>query len=145
MEGFRMLTPPATVLKAAAAYFALVFLAGFALGTLRVLVIAPRVGETLAVFLEAPVILAASWLASRGCAGRLRVRARGPDRLAMGGVAFALLMAAELALSVLVFGRSVTDYLSAWRTLAGAAGLLAQIGFALIPFVQLRWDRAAAR
>lgn len=145
MEGPRMLTPPASVLKAGAAYFALVFLVGFALGTLRVLVIAPRVGETLAVFLEAPLILAASWLASRACVGRLRVRARAPERLAMGAVAFALLMAAELALSGLVFGRSVTDYLAAWRTLAGATGLVAQMGFALIPFVQLRWDRASAR
>jgi hypothetical protein len=140
-----MLTPHATVLKAGAAYFALVFLVGFALGILRVLVIAPRVGETFAVFLEAPVILAASWLASRECVGRLRVRARARERLAMGAVAFALLMAAELALSVLVFGRSVTEHLAAWRTLAGGAGLAAQTGFALIPFVQLRWDRAAAR
>ncbi len=43
-------------------YFGLVFALGFILGTLRVLVLEPRLGSTGAVLLELPVMLAASWL-----------------------------------------------------------------------------------
>jgi hypothetical protein len=46
---------------AGALYALLVFLIGFILGTIRVLLIAPRLGETIAVLLETPVILGASF------------------------------------------------------------------------------------
>lgn len=49
-------------LKAGAIYFVAVFTLGFCLGVLRTLVLVPRLGETLAVLAELPVILAASWL-----------------------------------------------------------------------------------
>ena len=58
--------PIARSLLAGAAYFAVVFATGFALGVVRVLVTAPRLGETGAVLLEVPIILAASWFAARG-------------------------------------------------------------------------------
>lgn len=48
------------------AYFTLVFAAGFALGTARVLVLLPGVGETTAVLLELPLILTVSWLPAGG-------------------------------------------------------------------------------
>ena len=51
------------VLKAATAYFALVFAAGFVLGTLRTLWLAPALGPMLAVAAELPVMLGVSWLA----------------------------------------------------------------------------------
>jgi subtilisin len=48
--------------KAGAAYFAVVFMAGFMLGVLRVVVLVPRFGETAAVLAELPVILLISWI-----------------------------------------------------------------------------------
>lgn len=47
------------------AYFTLVFAAGFGLGTLRVLALAPILGEGGAVLLELPIILAIAWMACR--------------------------------------------------------------------------------
>jgi hypothetical protein len=132
-------------LKAGAAYFAVVFLVGFALGTLRALVVAPRVGAVFAVLIEAPVILTASWFVCRGCVGYFRVRARALDRLAMGAAAFGLLMAAEMTLSVLAFGQSVSEHLATYLTLAGALGLSAQLGFAVMPLIQLKVRRASDR
>ena len=41
-------------IRSGAVYFAIVFLVGFALGALRTLVMAPRLGDTLAVLLERP-------------------------------------------------------------------------------------------
>ncbi|ALL70161.1 hypothetical protein K788_0001490 (plasmid) [Paraburkholderia caribensis MBA4] len=43
---------------------------GFALGTIRVLLLVPCLGETAAVSLEAPFMLAASWNLSRWSAKR---------------------------------------------------------------------------
>ena len=54
-----------SALKAGIFYFATVFAVGFALGTIRVLTIVPRVGEMVAIVIEVPFILAISWLASR--------------------------------------------------------------------------------
>lgn len=60
-----------TAFKAGCAYFALVFAAGFVLGTIRVLVLMQRMGERTAVALELQLILSLSWLASRMIIGRL--------------------------------------------------------------------------
>jgi len=55
-------------------YFALVFGAGFMLGPMRILCIAPRLGERTAELLEAPVMLAISILTARWVVRRLRFR-----------------------------------------------------------------------
>lgn len=43
-------------------YFAVIFAMGFVLGVIRTLVIAPRTGATVAVLMEMPLMLAASWI-----------------------------------------------------------------------------------
>jgi hypothetical protein len=65
-----------------------VFSIGFILGTIRVLLVAPRLSETTAVILEAPMMLAARWFVCRWCVGRLDVRRTVPARSLMGLVAF---------------------------------------------------------
>jgi hypothetical protein len=125
-----------TALTAALAYSAIVFAAGFALGTLRVLVVAPRLGAPLAVLLEAPIMLAISWFACAFCIRRLPPGAA--SNLAMGATALVLLQAAELVLAVVAFGRTPADYVHNLGTLAGAEGLAAQLIFALFPAIQAR-------
>jgi hypothetical protein len=119
-------------------YFAAVFAIAFCLGTVRVLLVAPRLGETLAVLLELPVVLGASWACCGALVTRLAVSPRLGDRVMMGGVAFVVLQAAEALLAIFVFGRNPTVYLAAFTTLAGQLGLAGQIGFALIPLVRRR-------
>ncbi len=125
-------------LIAGIAYFAVVFALAFAVGAVRVLVVAPRLGETGAVLLELPIILAASWLA---CGYLLKRFAFGPglvERLVMGLTAFIVLQGAEFLLAITAFARSPDDYLAAFATTAGLLGLAGQIGFALIPLVRRR-------
>ena len=132
-------------LVAAFAYWAVVFAAGSILGTLRVFAISPLFGEVTSVALEIPVMLAVSWIASRGICRRLNVPARLAPRIFMGGVAFALLIAAELILSVYVFGQGVGAWVGSLGTAAGLLGLAGQVGFGLIPAIQaaLRLDIVA--
>lgn len=124
--------------KAGFFYFAVVFAAGFVLGTLRVLVVAPVFGEIGAVLIELPIILAISWFACSLIVQRLSVPPRVSDRALMGAGAFVLLMMAELALSVVIFGRSPAEFANSLATLPGALGLAGQIAFATFPLLQSR-------
>jgi hypothetical protein len=125
--------------KAGALYAIIVFLIGFILGTIRVLLVAPRLGETTAVILEAPMMLAASWFVCRWCVDRLDVRRTVPARLLMGLVAFLVLMSAEVELGV-VLDRSIIDQLAMYKSASGAIGLAAQVIFAIFPVIQV-WRR----
>ncbi len=134
-----------SAIRAGATYFAIVFLIGFALGTVRTLVVAPRVGETAAVLIEAPALLAASWIACGWCVRRFGVPRRAAARLWMGGLAFALLMAAEAGVSVFAFGRTLAEHLAAYATAAGAIGLAAQALFGIIPVVRRSVEQRDSR
>jgi hypothetical protein len=125
--------------KAGAFYAIIVFVIGFILGTIRVLRLAPRLGETIAVIVEAPVILAASWFVCRWCVDRLDVRRTVSARSLMGFVAFLMLMSAEACMGA-VLGRSLGDQLAGYGSLAGRIGLAAQVIFATFPVIQV-WRR----
>lgn len=128
--------------KAAIAYFAIAFAVGFVLGGLRELVLVPRIGETIAVAAELPIMLAVSWIACRQVVAHFSVGDAWAPRLVMGGGAFTFLMAAEFGVSVLAFDRTVVQHIATYRTPASALGLAAQIFFALIPVIQWRpWRR----
>jgi hypothetical protein len=123
--------------KAGSAYFVLVFGIGFILGTIRVLGVAPRLGELVAILIELPIILTAAWIICERVSARFLVPDRWRPRLVMGGVAFVLLMLAELGLSVLL-GNSIGEYLDAYSSSPGALGLAGQMIFAIFPLVQLK-------
>jgi hypothetical protein len=122
-------------LLAGAAYFAIVFAAAFALGTVRVLYVVPAVGDVWGTLLEAPFTLAISWLVSAWLLGRLGAFSL-TQAIGMGASAFALLMAAEVAMAILLFGRTLTQHFGSYANAAGALGLAGQIAFGLFPIVQ---------
>lgn len=125
-----------SALQAGAAYFAGVFFVAFALGAVRALFLVPRFGEVAAVSFEAPIVLTVSWYVSRWTAGKFGVADVTAPRAAMGAFAFVLLMAAELALSTLVFRTPLESYVAAFGSAPGAIGLAAQIAFAFVPLMQ---------
>ena len=84
-----------TVLCAAFAYFAGVFLAGVALGSLRVLALEPAVGDPAATLIEAPLMLGISWAVCRAAIRRFAVGRGAAARLGMGLAAFAFLIGTE--------------------------------------------------
>ena len=116
-------------------YLAVIFLLGFALGTVRTLWLAPRVGALLAVALELPLMLTAS---ARLAARLVRRHALTPSAAAaMGLLAFVLLMFAERGLSA-VFGQSGSAWLASLTTPAGLLGLAGQLAFGALPWVIAR-------
>ncbi len=123
------------VARAAVAYFLPVFAVAFLLGTVRQLLVAPLTGPLIAVALEVPVILILSWWVAGQTLRRWPLHLHG--RLAMGALAFGILMLAELALA-LALGQTPRQFLAAMASPAGALGLAGQLGFALIPALRRR-------
>ncbi len=119
------------VIFAGLIYFAIVFAIAFALGVARTLAIAPMLGATAAVLLEIPVVLAASWAIARRV---LRHRPFGLSaRVAMGAIAFILLMVSEALLAGALRGQSVGQWANELATPLGLVGLAGQLGFAAMP------------
>ncbi|MBK8979455.1 MAG: hypothetical protein IPM29_26445 [Planctomycetes bacterium] len=118
-------------------YFGVVFGAGFLLGTLRVLVLVPRVGVRTAELIELPIMVAVITFAARW-----RERSR-PDlsprqHLCVGLLALAWLLTAELALGVALSARSPREILLARDPLTGALYYAALLLFALLPWLRAR-------
>jgi hypothetical protein len=118
------------------AYTLGVFVFAFAVGTIRVTLVAPRLGTPLAVIIEAPIVLAVSWRVSLWCTRRFNVSRDARARILMGAAAFAVLMLLELGFSVLVFGETVSHYIAKFTSTPGVIGLLMQGCFATLPWIQ---------
>ena len=123
-------------IRAGALYFALVFALGFVLGTIRTLFLEPSLGNLAAALIELPVMLAAAWAICGWVLRRTAVPPRTSERLAMGATAFLLLMIAELAVSVLLLGRTPAGHLATYRLFDKQLGLAAQLLFALFPLIR---------
>lgn len=120
-------------LIAASAYFLALFALGFILGTIRVIFVAPRVGEFAATMAEVPVMLAAAFFICRWAIRRWQVSPAIGGRVAMVPWFLALLFAFEALLGATLFGRSVAEQWAAMSTPAGLVGISAQIIAALLP------------
>jgi hypothetical protein len=118
-----------------AAYFLIVFAVAFALGTLRVTLIEPTIGTLWATLAELPFTLAASWAICAWLCRRWPMSSLA-QVASMGACAFVLLMGAEAAGGILIFGRTLGEHFGLFATGAGALGLSGQIAFGVFPIVQ---------
>jgi len=121
------------ILKAGVLYFAVVFGAGFVLGPILILWIAPRLGARTAELLEAPVMLAISVVAAQWIIRILAVPSASRGRLGMGGIALSLMLIAELTLVLWLRGLSIRQYFAGRDSVAGTV-YYAMLGvFAVMP------------
>ena len=130
-------------LLAGTAYFVSLFALGFALGAMRVLLLAPNVGPFAATLIEAPLMLIAAWFLCRWAIRGWKAPGSYAARWAMALWFFALLAAFETALGAALFGRSPAQQLADLLTPAGLLGLTLQIVAALFPLFVDRKNLAA--
>lgn len=114
-------------------YFVILFAIGFAFGTIRVLVLAPRFGDLAATMVEVPIMLGAAFLVCRWVIRRWQVTARWSHRWTMVVIFLLLLVLFETGLGALLFNRSIAGQFAVLATAAGVLGLSAQIVAALFP------------
>jgi len=126
------------VLKAALVYFALVFGAGFVLGTLRVLWLVPRFGVRMAELAESPLMLLATVFAARWVHRRFSVGAGTSVALGIGLTALGLLLPAEIGLGFVLRGGSVQEILLDKDPISGTVYYALLGVFALMPWFLAR-------
>ena len=125
-------------ITAGIAYFGLVFAAGFAMGTVRVLFLVPSLGERFAELLEMPFMLVATWWAARFVVRHFALARAITVRLTTGLVGLALLLAAEILLAAVLQDRSLGDYITSRDPVSGTV-YLAMLGlFAAMPLILAR-------
>jgi hypothetical protein len=123
------------IVKAAVLYFALVFGAGFMLGTICTLWVVPRLGKRRAELLEAPLLLVATVVAARWIVVRLGVPSVPSARLGMGCIALGLLLLAEFGLMLWLRGLTIREYLANRDPVSGTVYYAMLAVFALMPFL----------
>jgi len=122
------------IVKAAGIYFALVFGAGFALGTIRVLWLVPAVGTRTAELLEMPIMLIVVILSARWMTQQFQVPPTASSRLGMGGMALAMALALDFTVVLWLRGLSFREYIEAFDPVAGTAYFVMLGLFALMPW-----------
>ena len=126
------------ILKAGAAYFGLVFGAGFLLGCIRVPFLVPHLGARVAELLEMPVQFVVIVFAARFIVRRFSVPLDTFIRLGVGFVALGLAIAAEFLLALVLAERSVAEYLASRDPVSGSVYLVMLLVFALLPLILAR-------
>jgi hypothetical protein len=133
------------LVKIAAMYFAIVFGSAFVLGTFRVVLLVPRVGSRTAELLEMPLVFAAISLAARWVHRRDTAIERSAPALAVGLLALAMLLVAEIVVGGALRGLSPGEALLNRDPVSGTA-YYAMLGvFALMPTVLSATSRARWR
>lgn len=126
------------VVRAGIVYFAMVFAAGFLLAFIRIPLLVPRFGERAAELMEMPVMFAVIFLAAGGLVRKHAARFSGAQWLAVGLVALALLIAAELVVAVVTTDRTLAEYIASRDPVSGSVYLAMLVVFAAMPWLRAR-------
>ena len=136
---------PTRTARAALAYFALVFGAGFILGSIRVSFLVPRLGERIAELIEMPFMLVVIVFAARFIVKRFSLPTAAPLRLSVGIVALALLLIAEILLNVALQRQTLDAYIASRDPVSGSVYLVMLMLFAVMPLILVRVQVVLAR
>ena len=133
-------------LKSGLIYFAIVFAAGFALGTIRVLLLEPHIGSRYAKLTEMPIMLLVIYCAARYIVLKTLPASTNGLYVAVGVFALALLLLLEFTLVLGLQGISMDRYLESRDAIAFTA-YLASLGlFAFMPLIlKMRMKRTAPK
>jgi hypothetical protein len=120
-------------LEAGTLYFVLVFAAGFLLGTIRTLWIAPRLGTRKSELLEMPIMLAVTISSARCIVHRLAVPHTVSARLGMGSLALLLMLIAEFGLVLRLRKLTLREYFASRDPVAGTVYYAMLVILAALP------------
>ncbi|MCY7295598.1 hypothetical protein [Alteromonas sp. a30] len=116
-------------------YFMIVFACGFILGTIRVLLLAPNVGEHLAELLEAPFMIGISFLSARLIWRWSGAKLTAGNMLVIGVLALVYLLAVEFTLVIGLRNITLAEYLQSKYSFAGFVYLVSLTLFAIFPYL----------
>jgi hypothetical protein len=120
-------------LTAAFVYFVIVYACGFATGVVREFLVTPRTGLTLALWIELPIMVSASFFAARYVLHRFGVKEYPQDHLLLGLLSLVLLITAEEVMSLALRGITIFTLWAHFTPLAAVANLAGLLLFGLMP------------
>jgi hypothetical protein len=121
------------ILRAALAYFAIVMGTGFLLGMVRVPILVPRIGERWAELAEMPLMALVIFFAAGYILRRFPQIAIPGRSWAVGCLALALSVAAELGLAVLLQKQTLAEFIGSRDKVSGSVYVALLVVFALMP------------
>lgn len=126
---------PVRTIEAGVVYFALVFSAGFVLGSIRVPFLVPSLGERVAELIEMPFMFAVVLVSARFITRHFNLPADILARLGAGLLALGLVVAAEVLLAVAFQDRTLGEYVASRDPVSGTVYLAMLALFAAMPLV----------
>lgn len=119
------------------AYFTIVFGIGFVLGTLRILVLVPALGERYAELAELPLMLIAIYFSARVLLRKLPIIPN-IGYLYAGILALLLLLAFEFTVVLGLRDMSLQEYISSRDPVSGTAYIFSLLIYMLMPYILAR-------
>lgn len=126
------------ILKAALVYFLIVFAVGSLLGPIRILLVAPRLGDRTAELLEVPLMLLVMIMAAKWIVRRFQLPIRSIYRLGTGVIAFILGLVFEFGIVLALRGLTLREYLETRDPIAAGVYYISLVLFALMPMLVRR-------
>jgi hypothetical protein len=130
----------ARIVRRALAYFAIVFGAGFVLGTIRTAIVAPSLGDRVAEIGESPLMLSVVYLVARMLVRRESGLTTQTAWLAIGCLALGLMLLAEFTFVLWIRGLSLSTYLANRDPVSGGVYLALLVVFAICPWLVFRYQ-----
>lgn len=124
-------------LLASLAYFAIVMGSGFVLGVFRVPFLVPRIGERWAELAEMPIMAAVIFYGAGYVLRRFPAVRTARRALAVGVVALALSLCAELGLATLVQSQTLAEFIASRDKVSGSVYVALLLVFAVMPRIRL--------
>ena len=121
------------ILRAALAYFGIVFGVGFLLGLLRVPLLVPRIGERWAELIEMPFMLITIVLSARWIVGKFGFQGRCGTAFLTGTSAAAVLLLVEFGVVFIVRGITPAEFITGRDPVSGMFYYLMIFVFAAMP------------
>ncbi len=124
-----------SIFRAGLYYFALVFGAGFILGTVRELLITPHFGRALSILVEAPFMLLAIYVSTCLVLKHIRINRTSISHISIGLIGFILILFSDFTIGVKMRNISVHEQLNHFIDPAGIIYLGLLLVFTTMPFL----------
>ncbi len=131
------------ILKAALVYFLIVFAVGSLLGPIRILLVAPRLGERMAELVETPLMLLIIIMTANWIVRRFHLPIRSIYRLGTGVSALIFGLVFEFGIVLTLRGLTVREYFETRDPIAAGVYYLTLVLFALMPSLVKRHGERA--
>jgi hypothetical protein len=123
------------IIRVSVLYFAIVFAAGFVLGTLRVFFMVPLIGVRLAELIEVPIMVLISYITARSLIERFDIPYTLAGRIAMGAIGLGLLLLAEFGFVLWMQRLTINEYIASRDPISGTAYVISLLIFAIFPLI----------